>query len=90
VETGDRFRAVLGCLDEQEGCAVVFQLNILVDGEPPQNLGSWRETDDGVLSQPDLDLSSLAGKSVQFQFTVHAAGPAGGDAAVWAQPRIVR
>jgi hypothetical protein len=86
---GDRFRAVIGCLQGGLACNVRFQLNYRADGGALQNLGQWDQTHDGNIQSLDLDLSSLAGKSVEFVLAVLANGPASQDWAFWLAPRIV-
>lgn len=70
IKSGDRFRAVIGCLDASPSCNVLFQLNYSVSGGALQGLGGWVETFDGAWTRLDVDLSSLAGKSVEFVFTL--------------------
>ncbi len=53
-----------------------------------KNLGQWTETCDRSLKDIDVDLSSIAGKNVQFALAVLANGPADDDSAVWVSPRI--
>jgi hypothetical protein len=89
VVAGDRFRAVIGCLQGGLACNVRFQLNYRADGGALQNLGQWDQTYDGNIQSLDLDLSSLAGKSVEFVLAVLANGPASQDWAFWLAPRIV-
>jgi hypothetical protein len=90
VKAGDRFKAVIGCLYNATACNVRFQLNYRVDGGPLQNLGQWDQTYDGSIRKLDVDLSSLAGKSVEFTLAVLANGSSGQDWAFWLQPRISR
>ncbi len=68
VLPGDRFGAVIGCLYESPNCTVTFQLNYSLDGGPMQTLGSWVEVYDGNFNRLNVDLSALAGHSVQFTF----------------------
>lgn len=90
VEEGDTFRAVIGCLDNGLACDVRFQLNYRADGGSLQNLATWNEQYDGNIQTIELDLSSLAGKSVEFVLAVQANGSSAQDWAFWLQPRIVR
>ena len=89
VKSGDRFRAVIGCLFNGLACNVRFQLNYRADGGALQNLQQWDQTYDGSIQSLDIDLSSLAGKSVEFVLAVLANGPASQDWAFWLAPRIV-
>ena len=90
VKAGDRFRAVIGCLYNGAECNVRFQLNYRADGGALANLGQWDQTYDGSIQSLNVDLSSLAGKSVEFTLAVLSNGSSGQDWAFWLQPRIVR
>jgi hypothetical protein len=90
VKSGDRFKSVIGCLYNASACNVQFLLNYVADGGPEQTLASWNQTYDGSLEKLDVDLSSLAGKSVIFILRVNAKGSSNQDAAFWLQPRLVR
>ncbi|HEX7975149.1 MAG TPA: NBR1-Ig-like domain-containing protein [Anaerolineales bacterium] len=92
IKAGDRFRAAVGCLAGYKSCDVVFQLKYRVGASGPsiEPLGEWHEIYDGVITQVDLDLSPLAGKSVQFILTVLANGDGKNDAAFWLMPQIFR
>ncbi|MEK6588457.1 MAG: NBR1-Ig-like domain-containing protein [Chloroflexota bacterium] len=89
VKSGDRFKAVIGCLFNGLTCSVRFQLNYRADGGSLQTLGQWDQTYDGNLQSLDLDLSPLAGKSVEFVLAVLANGPSNQDWAFWLAPRVV-
>jgi hypothetical protein len=90
VESGDHFKAVIGCLYNGAACDVRFQLNYRADGGSLQNLGQWDEVYDGTIRKLDIDLSSLDGKSVEFVLAVQAHGASNQDWAFWLLPRIVR
>ncbi|WP_299025778.1 NBR1-Ig-like domain-containing protein [uncultured Thermanaerothrix sp.] len=90
VAKGDRFKAIIGCLDGASNCNVMFQLNYIADGGSEQNLGSWTQTYDGKWESLDVDLSSLDGKSVQFILKVLNNGNSQDDLAFWLAPRVVR
>jgi hypothetical protein len=91
VVNGEHFKARIGFLAKADGsCGVgsaTFQLNYKEAGVL-KSLGQWTETCDGTLKDIDVDLSSIAGKNVQFALAVLANGPADEDAAVWIAPRI--
>jgi photosystem II stability/assembly factor-like uncharacterized protein len=89
VQPGDRFQAVVGC-EHNANCYVTFRLEYLTAGGAPRIFWKWSEKNEGKTYKVDLDLSSLAGQSLRFVLTTLAAGPATGDRAVWAEPRIVR
>lgn len=89
VQDGDRFRALLSCRYNHDRCDVVFRLDYVSNGKT-QTLGSWREVYEGKFYSVDIDLSSLAGKKVQFVLVVAANGSARDDEAIWVTPRIIR
>lgn len=90
VKSGDRFRAVIGCLYNGSACNVQFLLNYVADGGSEQTFASWNQVYDNSVQKIDVDLSSLGGKSVIFILRVNANGPANQDWAFWLQPRLVR
>jgi hypothetical protein len=90
VESGDRFRSIIGCAYNANNCNVIFQLNYIIDGSAEQTLTSWNETYNGNFQDINIDLSSLAGKNVIFILRVNANGSSDQDRAQWLQPRIVR
>ncbi len=89
VQSGDRFRSVIGCEFGAKSCKVTFRLDYQLDGKT-YNLKSWNESYDGNFTVVDVDLSSLNGKSVNFILMVHANGAANSDRAIWLLPRLVR
>ena len=91
VVSGERFRARIGFLALSDGTCgagnVKFQLNYR-EGSVTRPLGEWTETCDGALRDVDVDLSGIAGKTVQFVLAVFANGTASQDMAVWVSPRV--
>jgi hypothetical protein len=91
VVAGEHFTAKIGFLAKPDGTCgtgnVKFQLNYKESGVL-KPLGEWTETCDGALKSVDIDLSSLAGKAVEFVLGVLANGPAAQDWAVWVAPQI--
>ncbi len=92
VQAGDRFRSFIGCAWKSGGsaCSVQYQFNYRIGGGPLQSFGAWTETYDGSWTELNIDLSSLAGQSVNFVLAVSANGPSNQDWALWLNPRIVR
>lgn len=90
VQDGDVFRAVIGCRQGGNNCQVTYQLNARPDGGSLQNLAEWDETYDGSINEVEVDLSSLAGKSVRFTLAIQADGSSSQDWALWLSPRIMR
>ena len=91
VASGEHFTAKIGFLAKPDGTCgsgnVKFQLNYKESGVL-KPLGEWTETCDSLLKSIDVDLSSLAGRSVEFVLGVLANGPAAQDWAVWVSPQI--
>lgn len=89
IQSGDRFRALINCRYNADGCNVIFRLDYRSGGQT-KTLGSWHEIYEGKYFPVDLDLSSLAGKTVKFILVVTANGSPNDDEALWVAPRIVR
>ena len=91
VVAGEHFKARIGFLAKADGTCgtgnAKFQLNYKESGVL-KPLGEWTETCDGTIKAVDVDLSSIAGKNVQFALAVLANGPADQDWAVWVSPRV--
>lgn len=90
VRSGDHFKTVLGCMYESASCNVMFQLNYRVDSGAIQNLRTWTEVYDRSVTKVDVDLTPLAGKSVEFFLTVLNNGNSDQDLGFWLLPRIIR
>jgi hypothetical protein len=92
VIPGEHFKAKIGFLAKSDGTCgagnVKFQLNYKETSGAFNSLGEWTDTCDGVLREIDLNLSGIAGKSVQFVLAVLANGPATEDWAIWVNPRV--
>ncbi len=88
MTSGSHFKTVIGCQYGATNCNVKFNLSYIADNGSLTSLSEWTETYDNKFTQVDLDLSSLAGKSVQFVLIVKANGSADGDQAFWLKPRI--
>ncbi len=90
IQNGDEFKALIGCLDKSPNCNVLFQLSYVANGGAVTALGGWNEVSEGKYTNIDIDLSSLAGKSVEFIFTVQNNGSSSDDRAFWVAPHIDR
>ncbi len=91
VVSGEHFKAKIGFLALSDGTCgtgnVKFQLNYIESGVT-KNLGEWAKTCDGNLKDVNVDLSSIAGKTVQFVLAVLANGSASQDSAIWVSPEV--
>ncbi|MEN6434875.1 MAG: NBR1-Ig-like domain-containing protein [Anaerolineaceae bacterium] len=90
IKTGDRFVAMVGCVDKRPKCDVMFQVNYSADGGAITNLGSWTETFDGSYTHINENLDFLAGKSVVFYLVVQNNGSSLDDRVFWTDPAISR
>lgn len=88
VRDGQHFLADIGCLADSKGCDVTFTLDYLIDNGGVRNLGVWHETYDGHITRIDVDLSSLAGRKVQFVMTVTANSHPSKANAFWLVPSL--
>ena len=67
---------------------MIFKLNYKVEGGSEKTLATWHEVQDGSVNNVSVDLSSLAGKRVQFILLVESNGGFVGDKALWLNARI--
>lgn len=87
VTEGVVFRAIIGCYDDYD-CDVKFKLNYKIDSGSEKTLATWHEVQDDQFNRVEVDLSSLAGETVQFILLVEANGAPDNDRAFWFAPRI--
>ena len=90
VQSGDRFQATIGCLNEANDCDMVFRLEYQIGNRAARTLGQWREVYEGQSYPINIDLSTLQGEDVRFILSVLANGSAHEDYALWINPRITR
>jgi len=90
VQSGDHFQSIVNCAYGATTCFVIFRLDYQVNGGIVQTFWSWAEKYDGEYYAANLDLTPLAGQSVNFILTVYANGDPTGDRALWVAPQIVR
>ena len=94
LQSGDRFQAKIGCQygTTPSGCLVGFRLDYYLEGDSSnvKNLGQWDEKYDTQYTTVNVDLTSLAGKSVVFILKVKSLGTPTDDDAIWSGARIVR
>lgn len=92
VKAGDHLLADIGCLYKSGGslCDVQFQITYRENGGSLQLLDNWFEVYDGNITRINIDLSSLAGSSVEFSLVVTANGSSSQDWAFWLNPHIRR
>jgi hypothetical protein len=89
IQANDHFRASVGLRDDCGVGRVRFQLRY-VEGSTTTTIHEWIEPCDGTLTAIDVNLSALAGHTVQFELVVLADGPTDDDISLWVSPRIER
>jgi hypothetical protein len=88
VKGGDRFLSEVGCLADARRCDVNFYLDYRLSNGSVRNLGAWREVYDGRTTLIDVDLSDLAGITVNFILSVRNNGVFQDADAFWLVPQI--
>jgi hypothetical protein len=88
IQSGDHFRAEIGCLSASQGCNLTFDLEYQTQSGGRFSLGSWDETYDGLTTSLNIDLSDLAGSVVQFILSVTNQGRPASANGFWLAPRI--
>lgn len=88
IEPGDHFMADIGCLIDNPGCDVTFYLSYKTAGGVVKELGAWHEIYDAKINRIDIDLSSLAGQTVQFILKLANNGKSQRANAFWFTPLI--
>ena len=87
VRSGDHFRASIGYSAECTGAKGTFQLTYQ-NASGNNVIGDWYKFQDGALKPIDLDLTILAGNTIQFKIKAIADGSTQGYCFVWVNPRI--
>ena len=91
VVSGEHFTAKIGFLALGDGTCgsgnAKFQLNYREAGVL-NSLSDWTVSCDGTMKAVDVNLTPLAGKTVEFVLAVLANGSATQDLAVWVAPQI--
>ena len=96
IKEGDQFMSGLACLEgiEASGCTVQFALEYYDENGAYFGYEAtgweWTESQDGVINTVQVDLSPLAGQSVQLTLVVRDEGSPAGDYAVWIGPQLLR
>jgi Ig-like domain from next to BRCA1 gene len=90
IQSGDRFQALIGCLEEANDCDMIFRLQYQIGNGSVRTLGQWREVYEGQFYPLNIDLSTLNGEKVKFILSVLANGSSHEDFALWVTPRITR
>ncbi len=91
VQPGDHFQSIINCAFNAPNCYVNFRLNYQIGGGAVQTLWSFNERYEGLFYPANIDLSSLAGQSVNFILyvaDVSGHGTPSGDRAEWVGAKI--
>jgi hypothetical protein len=90
VQQGDRLQTTVNCEYGATGCYVTFRVDYRESNGAVRTFWQFKEAYEGRVYRANIDLSPLAGKTVQFILMTLATGSAGGDRALWGSPRILR
>lgn len=90
IQSGYHFKSTIGCLTGNTECDVLFQFNYRANGGSLQSLGQWNMKYADAPKDLDIDLSSLAGSSVEFVLAVTTNGSPNQDAAIWLKPLVIK
>jgi hypothetical protein len=89
VESGDHFKAWIGCMKGYHRCSLDFYLAYMDTAGKVHQLGEWTELYDTEVTKIDIDLSDLDGQKVRFILGVEANTRNVEDAqGFWFVPRI--
>lgn len=89
IESGDHFRAQIGCLQGAESCNVDFFL-YYTDESDVLHSQSWNVIAGDAPKEIDVDLSGSAGQEIRVTLSVTANGNSTQDWAIWYYPRIAK
>ncbi len=87
IHDGDHFRTQLGLREGCDGGKVQFRLKYK-EGASEVMINKWTKSCDDTLLTIDIDLSDLAGHTVQFILEVSTQGSFKNDKSIWVSPRI--
>jgi hypothetical protein len=90
IRDGNRFRSGIGCEYDAKNCDVFFFVSYRAPGGQIVELGSWREVYDGQWQVIDIDLSFLAGQTIDLFLEVQANGRTRANFAQWWVPHITK
>ncbi len=90
VKDGDQFRAAVQCEANSPKCSLKFELYYRIGDGKFIELGEWLEVYDKKWKPVQIDLSSLAGKNVQFSLVVWNDDTAQDNRGLWLNPMIYR
>lgn len=91
VKAGDHFKATIMCEGGAKNCDVDMGLNYRIGNNGTMtNIQLWDQKMDGHMQSVNVDLSSLAGQTVQFILAARNGGSTVDMRALWLNPAIYR
>ena len=90
IQSGDRFRATIGCEELLTSCNVTYRLDYQIGSGSIQTFWTFVEVYEGRVYEADLDLTPLAGQNIKFILTNLASGSPDDDHAYWIGAQIHR
>jgi hypothetical protein len=88
LNKGDHLHGNTACVYNTPQCDLTFKVSYLSDTGSGV-LGEWHEIFDANNQSFDLDLSNLAGRNIQFVFSVHSDAAIEGNQGYWFFPIIL-
>lgn len=89
IESGDHFKAWVGCLKGNDACDLTFYLAYMDENNHVYTLQRWHEVYDNKVTVINMDLSNLAGQTVKFILGVQANNTNfSNEQGFWFVPRI--
>ena len=91
VQAGDHFQTIVNCAYNYPSCYVNFRLKYQIGSGPVLTFWSFNERYDGLFFHANINLSSLAGQTVNFILyiaDVSGHGTPSGDKAEWVGTQI--
>ncbi len=93
VQAGDRFQSIVNCTFTAANCYVNFRLMYRIGAGPVTTFWTFNERHEGLFFRANVDLTPLAGQSVNFILyvaDVPGHGVPSGDRAEWVETKIAR
>lgn len=89
IQEGDTFVSTVGCMDGNDDCSVLFQLDYELEDGSRGRLGEWPEVFDDAANEFRVDLTELAGQRITLILMVSENGGRSLEAVgFWLDPRI--
>lgn len=89
IQANDHLRTRIGFKTDCGTSSMKYQIKY-IEGQSEVTVGEWLKNCDGTLTSLDVNLSALAGHTVQFELVVVAVGSPDVWSTLWVTPRIER